>query len=68
MSDFNQWLSLILKFPWAIVISILIITLTSLKVLYVIKKDKSITSAECGNSLFKIKFKLGEDQKDNNKD
>ena len=68
MSDINQWLSLISKFPWAIVIIIFIIAITSLKALYVFKKNKSITSAECGNHLFKIKLKRGEDQKDKSND
>ena len=68
MSDFNQWLALISKFPWAIVIIILIIAITSLKVLYDFKKNKSISSAECGNYLFKLKLRRGEDQKDKNDD
>ena len=63
MSDFNQWLALISKFPWAIVIIILIIALTSLKVLYDFKKNKSISSAECGNYLFKLKLKRNDEKK-----
>ena len=68
MSDINQLLVLISKFPWVIVIIIFIIAITSLIVLYVFNKDKSITSAECGNHLIKIKFKRGEDQKDKSND
>jgi hypothetical protein len=57
MSDLNYWFPFLLKFPWAIVFIIVIISLTSLKVLMVFKKNKSMTSAECGNPLFKIKLK-----------
>lgn len=62
MSNLNQLLSQASKFPWAVVIIVSIISITSLIIFFAFLRNKSIIYVEWGNAILKLKLKRGDEK------